>query len=398
QGDPGQKGDQGEPGDIHSMFDATTDGIVPMSGGNPDYVLWANGVWHAIPVFAAGEPGLVPASPNTPDAFLAANGDWRLPDVFNRTRPGLVPQAPAGVGITRYLREDGGWDVPVDTQGVVSFNGRDGAVTLLAADISGVGGALLSGPAFTGIPTAPTAGPAANNTQIATTAFVKSLNFAPLADPAFTGAPSAPTPPAGNNSSRIATTAFVENAIGGNIPDVTVGNRVLLAESNVTSAVSGVGHPNVFWQYRNDFDLFEVDIYDFSGSAAASPALRFSNDGTTFRTQNEYAFGLVMVYSGSTNNDGYSVWSESARRTSVMLGYDAAVTYGSGIIRLIFSKPWASAYKAFLVSSATIGAGGTYSAHGVGETTTIAAWYGFQFLMATGNVRQAFIRVYGIKK
>jgi hypothetical protein len=56
--------------------------------------------------------------------------------------------------------------------GVLTFNGRAGAVTLTAADVSAVGGALLASPALTGSPTAPTAGPGTNTTQLATCAFV----------------------------------------------------------------------------------------------------------------------------------------------------------------------------------------------------------------------------------
>lgn len=62
--------------------------------------------------------------------------------------------------------------VSAATAGVSSFNTRTGAVTLQAADISGVGGALLAGPAFTGSPTAPTPSAGSDNNSIATTAFV----------------------------------------------------------------------------------------------------------------------------------------------------------------------------------------------------------------------------------
>jgi len=58
--------------------------------------------------------------------------------------------------------------------GVSSFNGRAGAVTLLGADITGAGGALLAGPVFTGDPQAPTPAAGDNDTSIATTAFVQS--------------------------------------------------------------------------------------------------------------------------------------------------------------------------------------------------------------------------------
>ena len=153
---------------------------------------------------------------------------------------------------------------------VTSFNTRDGAVTFQASDITGVGGALLASPAFTGTPTAPTASAGTSTTQLATTAFVanaisgltspalssltdvsitegsgingqvlywnntagkwnsKALAavassgaysdlsgtpnlsaYAPIASPAFTGTPTAPTASAGTSTTQLATTAFV---------------------------------------------------------------------------------------------------------------------------------------------------------------------------------------------
>jgi len=65
-------------------------------------------------------------------------------------------------------------------------------------------------PAFTGIPTAPTASSTNSSTQLATTAFVQ----AQKASPSFTGVPTAPTAPSGNSTTQIATTAFVQSAIG----------------------------------------------------------------------------------------------------------------------------------------------------------------------------------------
>ncbi len=85
--------------------------------------------------------------------------------------------------------------------------------------------APLSSPALTGTPTAPTAAQSVNNTQIATTAFVKSAIAgmvgsapaakAPLSSPALTGTPTAPTAAQSVNNTQIATTAFVKSAIAG---------------------------------------------------------------------------------------------------------------------------------------------------------------------------------------
>ena len=102
---------------------------------------------------------------------------------------------------------------------------------LLAAIIAVVQSQFAS-PAFTGVPTAPTAAPNTNSTQIATTAFVDTAisnvnagtgyateawvlaeGYAPIYSPTLTGNPEAPTPTAGANDQSIATTAFVTNAI-----------------------------------------------------------------------------------------------------------------------------------------------------------------------------------------
>ena len=65
--------------------------------------------------------------------------------------------------------------------------------------------AQKTSPAFTGVPTAPTAAAGTSNTQIATTAFVSQ-------SPQFTGIPTAPTAPTGTATTQLATTAFVTNS------------------------------------------------------------------------------------------------------------------------------------------------------------------------------------------
>jgi hypothetical protein len=77
--------------------------------------------------------------------------------------------------------------------------------------------APLASPAFTGVPTVPTAAPGTSTTQAASTAFV-ATSFATLASPAFTGNPTAPTAAPGDNDTSIATTAFVAAAITAAVP------------------------------------------------------------------------------------------------------------------------------------------------------------------------------------
>ena len=77
---------------------------------------------------------------------------------------------------------------------VSSVFGRTGAVVAVGGDYTVAkvtGAAPLASPALTGVPTAPTAAPATNTTQLATTAFVQAaipaaLNFADMETPAGT--------------------------------------------------------------------------------------------------------------------------------------------------------------------------------------------------------------------
>lgn len=72
------------------------------------------------------------------------------------------------------------------------------------------GAAPLASPAFTGVPTGPTAADGTNTTQLATTAFVQNAKPGFLANAALTGTPTAPTAAAGTNTTQVATTAFVQ--------------------------------------------------------------------------------------------------------------------------------------------------------------------------------------------
>jgi hypothetical protein len=88
-------------------------------------------------------------------------------------------------------------------------------------------------PAFTGIPTAPTAAAGTNTGQLATTAFVTS-------SPAFTGTPTAPTAANATNSTQIATTAFVQNATS-NLGTLSQQNANAVAITGGT--ITGLGIP-----------------------------------------------------------------------------------------------------------------------------------------------------------
>lgn len=102
--------------------------------------------------------------------------------------------------------------------------------------ITSIGGSLalkapLASPALTGLPTAPTAAPLTNDTQLATTAYADAAVLvettraeaaeallAPKASPALTGTPTAPTAATGTSTTQLATTAFVVNEIASEVP------------------------------------------------------------------------------------------------------------------------------------------------------------------------------------
>jgi hypothetical protein len=79
-------------------------------------------------------------------------------------------------------------------------------------------------PAFTGTPTATTAGVGDSSTRIATTAFVQGEKVSP----AFTGTPTAPTAGTGTSTTQIATTQFVQNATA-NLPTMSQQNADAVA-------------------------------------------------------------------------------------------------------------------------------------------------------------------------
>ena len=99
-----------------------------------------------------------------------------------------------------------------------------------------IGGTLgVTGQTTLATATATTPATADNNTNIATTAFVKAQNYAPLASPSLTGTPIAPTAAVTTNTTQIATTAFVNSEIAN--------DAVLLAGSTMTGALTLSGDP-----------------------------------------------------------------------------------------------------------------------------------------------------------
>ena len=151
-----------------------------------------------------GTPGVTRAItiPNTQKTYTVRNRTANITQV--KTASGTAFDCPALSD--SYLVCNG-------SNGVAGRSITDGAnaITSLAAP--------FTSPAFSGVPTAPTAAQGTNTTQLATTAFVNTeiasdtANLAPLASPALTGIPTAPTAAQGTNTTQLATTAFVNSEI-----------------------------------------------------------------------------------------------------------------------------------------------------------------------------------------
>lgn len=134
-------------------------GLVVLTIGD---VTGVGGAPIASPIFT-GSPQGPTAAPGTTDAQFATTA-------FVQAAIGAI-----GSGVVSFNGRTGAvalTTADVAAVGVSSFNGRIGSVTLLGNDVSGAGGALIASPSFTGVPAAPTAAPGTSSVQLATCAFV----------------------------------------------------------------------------------------------------------------------------------------------------------------------------------------------------------------------------------
>ena len=115
----------------YANFTRTVSGLVPNPGGSTtNRYLREDGTWVIPPdtdtvyvhpttagnkhIPAGGSAGQILRYSSDGTAAWGADNDTTY-SVFTRSANGLTPAAPAGTGTTRYLREDGTWQVPPDT-------------------------------------------------------------------------------------------------------------------------------------------------------------------------------------------------------------------------------------------------------------------------------------------
>jgi len=273
--------------------------------------------------------------------------------------------------------------IAASVSGVSSWNGRTGAVVLGTGDITGAGGALLAGPTFTGVPSAPTATAGTNTTQLATTAFVQAaLAAAPggvssfngrtgaitllgadvsaaggalIASPTFTGTPAAPTAAPGTNTTQLATTAFVVTALAGSGGVTSFNGRAGVVTLNLNDILGASGQ----------------QITAVAATSPVSPApttgnlwLNTANNALSVYNGTAWvapAAGLSAVAVSLFNVPGTSTWTPVAGMKFAMIeciggggggggstGTTGFVYYGGGGGAGGYSRRW--------VSAATVGA------------------------------------------
>lgn len=226
---------------------------------------------------------------------------------------------------------DKGAGTPADL--LASLLTVDGAGSGLDADLldgqQGSYYAPVGSPALTGVPTAPTAAPGTSSTQIATTAFVTSVDVlkAPLADPVFTGDPRAPTPAPADNDTSIATTAYVTTAVANGTTASGLLGKILtvdgsgsgldadlldgqngtyyLSLANQTGTISAAQHGN----------LAGGALHAAATAASAGFMLDAASDGKTYGRTNgawtNIVGGAIVSDTAPVSPQGGQMWYES---------------------------------------------------------------------------------------
>lgn len=306
--------------------------------------------------------------------------------------------------------------------GVSSFNSRTGAVTLLGADVSAAGGALLASPTFTGTPSAPTPGASSNDTSLATTAWVTSkiataggvtsfngragavtltsadltgAGGALLASPAFTGAPTAPTPVTTSNDTTVATTAFVKAAsAGGGTPGLVLLNT--LVASNVAQLQDTTS-------FTSAYDSYEIELVNLIPANATTNLYMVWAIAGTFPTLPGYSY----VINGCTNWGTSTQAADGSQGSNqfALTGYNylpkiSTITANDGVNGKLIMHSVNAATLKFAEGLLTYPQGNNVQCPvtvGGCLNTNTGVLTGLRVAFAAGNIVSGLIRIYGRK-
>jgi hypothetical protein len=256
-------------------------------------------------------------------AFVAASGVGSFAPLNSPAFTGVPtgPTAPVGTQTTQLATTEFVMnEINAVNAGVISFNGRTGAITLLANDISAAGGATLASPVFTGTPTAPTRLPGDSSGALATTAFVtaaiNALPAVPLpsnGNPLINGAVTPGTAVTFSRSDHVHptdTTRAAASALANYLP---LAGGTLTGQLNGTTGLFSGGVTGSNLGVANG--SIQVNV-----GAAANPVL-FLNDGSTNRTS--FFFSIAS---------GQSTWSDNYSGSAITMGPGASMNLSAATV------------------------------------------------------------------
>ena len=228
------------------------------------------------------------------------------------------------------------------TTGVSSFNTRTGAVVLNQNDIISAGG--WASPQFTGVPTAVTAAPGTNTTQLATTAFVTAAiaaagggggpdsdPYLPLTGGVLTGPLAIQAPGTGSILSIDKMSASFSNDIAGNINHLA--RWLIRLGDNTAEAGSNTGSNFNIWRAGDNGNIIDAPfgisrqfgIVVLGRIANGAGAVDNSNEQVSMRLTN----GTYGIYTRSMNSGALvdpMVFTNSANTVVGSIQYNDTTT------------------------------------------------------------------------
>lgn len=212
--------------------------------------------------------------------------------------------------------------------------------TSFAAMLVTLGAASVASPALTGTPTAPTAAPGTNTTQLATTAFVEAARVilaaadalkAPLASPALTGVPTAPTAAIGTNTTQLATMAAMQARILGTVSQSAGVPTGTILETGGTQTGTGT-----YIKMADGTLIMHKTLAIATGSTTAKGSIFGSAATSAGALPVNLAGNFTMQFSGTDNAGGgwaaqdvvasNSTWGSYSTRNHVSAGTAGTIT------------------------------------------------------------------------
>ena len=232
----------------------------------------------------------------------------------------------------------------------------------------------VSGQTTLATATATTPATSDNNTNVATTAFVKAQGYAPLASPGLSGTPTAPTAALNTNNTQLATTAFVTAEIADDAPTKTGGG----ASGTWSIAISGnaATATNLSTTQGN---------WSSNGTISAVVGLlswkNYGNGHVIF----DASQGISPSGTAISSSDSVSPWLTSH---PTLMGWNGVSTYG---VRVDSARVANTALSANSASSVAASADQAIVNQ---ENGNSSAWYGRILSKNATNDRAVFLGTY----